>query len=137
MKRDAEEHAEEDKKRKEKIETRNNADALVHNTEKTLEELKDKFSKDDKENIETGLKELREVLTGDDIDKIKEKIDALTQAMQKASAAIYQQAAQQQQQNAQGATENDTWSGHPSGDDKTIDADYKVKDNKKQEDKKD
>ena len=83
MKKDAEEHKEEDKKRKEKIEVRNNADALVHNTEKTLGELKDKFSKEDKENIEKVLKELREALTGDDTDKIKEKTDALSQVLQK------------------------------------------------------
>jgi len=78
MKEEAKEHEEEDKKRKEKIEVRNTADALVHNTEKTMEELKDKFSEDDKKNIEKALKELREALTGDDIDKIKEKTQILT-----------------------------------------------------------
>ncbi len=140
MKKEAKEHEEEDKKRKEKIEIRNNADALVHNTEKTLEELKDKFPKEDKENIENALKELRETLTGDDTDKIKEKTDALSEILQKASAAIYQQAAQQyqQQQGAAGKPKADeTWQGKPSGDDKTIDADYKVKDDKKKDDKKD
>lgn len=139
MKREAEKHAEEDKKRKEKVEIRNNADALVHNTEKTLEELKDKFSKEDKENIEKALKELREALTGDDNDKIKEKTEMLSQVLQKASATIYQQAAQQyqQQQEAAGTKKSDeTWQGSPSDDDKTIDADYKVKDDKKKKDDK-
>ena len=134
MKKEAKEHEDEDKKRKEKVEIRNNADALVHTTEKTLEELKDKFSQDDKENIEKSLKDLREALTDDDIAKIKEKSDALTQTLQKASAKIYQQAAQQyQQQQKASAGENreEGWSGHPQDDDKTIDADYKVKDNKK------
>ena len=138
MKKEAEKHAEEDKKRKEKIEIRNNADALVHSTEKTLEELKDKFSKEDKENIEKALKELREALTGDDTEKIKEKTDALSKILQKASAAIYQQAAQQyqQQQSSQSTSaDQDTsssWEGHPSdGDEKTINADYKIKDEKK------
>jgi molecular chaperone DnaK len=132
MRREAKEHEDEDKKRKEKIEIRNNADSLVHSTEKTLEELKDKFSSEDKESIEIALKELREALTGDDTEKIKEKTDSLTQAFQKASAAIYQQAAQHyQQQPGQDATQGDAWQGNPSDDDSTINADYKVKGEKK------
>jgi molecular chaperone DnaK len=141
MKKEAKEHEEEDKKRKEKVEIRNNADALVHTTEKTLEELKDKFSKEDIENIEKALKELRETLTGDDTDKIKKKTDELSKALQKASATIYQQAAQQaaqqQQQAPPSGTTDETWKGKPSDDDKTIDADYKVKDDKKKDEKKD
>lgn len=136
MKREAEEHAEEDKKRKEKVEIRNNGDALVHSAQKTLEEHKDKITKDDKESIEKALKDLREALSGENIDKIKEKTDDLTKALQKASAAIYQQAAQQTQQQQQAQTSQDeqkeeTWSGHPSDEDKTIDAEYEVKDDKK------
>jgi len=133
MKKEAKEHEEEDRKRKEKVEIRNNADGLINSAEKTLQELKDKFAQEDKENIEKALTELREVLTGDDTDKIKEKTDALTQALQKASAKIYQQAAQQYQQQQAGSDENkdESWAGHPSDDDKTIDADYKVKDDKK------
>ncbi|MBN1281233.1 MAG: molecular chaperone DnaK [Candidatus Thermoplasmatota archaeon] len=138
MKQEAKEHEEEDKRRKEKIEIRNTADALVHSTEKTLQELKDKFSSQDKESIESALKELREALTGDDTDKIKEKTEALTQAFQKASAAIYQQAAQQQQQQqAQAGSQQDAWQGHPSDDDSTINADYKVKGDKKKKGHKD
>jgi len=111
---------------------------MAHTAEKTLNELKDKLSKEEKENIEKVLNELREALTGDDTAKIKEKTDGLSQALQKASATIYQQAAQQyqQQQGAQGEPDEETWSGHPSGDGKTIDADYKVKDEKKKDDKK-
>ncbi|KYK20735.1 molecular chaperone DnaK [Thermoplasmatales archaeon SG8-52-4] len=142
MKKEADDHAEEDKKRKEKVEIRNNGDAMVHTTQKTLEELKDKFSKEDKESLEKGLKELREALSGDDIDKIKEKTDELSKVLQKASAAIYQQAAQQYQQQQQSTDSKDdskeeSWSGKPDGDDKTIDADFKVKDDKKKSDKKD
>jgi len=132
MKKEAKEHEEEDKKRKEKIEIRNTADSLVSSTEKTLKELKDKFSTEDRENLEKALKELQEALTGDDTDKIKEKTDALTEAFQKASTAIYQQAAQQHQQQAgPGPNQDDSWKGHPSDDDSTINADYKVKDEKK------
>ena len=136
MKKEAEEHEEEDKKRKEKVEIRNNGDALVHSTQKTLNELKDKFSDEDKQAIQDGLKELRNALSGDDIDKIKEKTDKLTQILQKASMAVYQKAAQQQKQTQgdhnQSSSEDEAWSGHPSEDDKTINADYKVK---KDEDK--
>ena len=142
MKNEAEEHEEEDKKRKEKIEIRNNGDAIAHTTQKTLEELKDKLSKEDKDNLEKALKELREALSGDDTKKIKDKTDELSKILQKASAFIYQQAAQQyQQQQPPGGTEEgkqeESWSGKPSGDDKTIDADFKVKDDKKKTDKKD
>ncbi|MBN1860125.1 MAG: Hsp70 family protein, partial [Candidatus Thermoplasmatota archaeon] len=132
MRNEAKEHEAEDKKRKEKIEIRNTADVMVHSTEKTLEELKDKFSSEDKQSIENALKQLREALAGDDSDVIKEKTDALTQAFQKASTAIYQQAAQQhQQQPGQDAGPGDAWQGHQSGDDSTINADYKVKGEKK------
>ena len=142
MKKEAEEHEEEDKKRKEKVEIRNNGDAMVHTTQKTLEELKDKFTKEDKESLEKGLKELREALSGDDTKKIKDKTDELSKVLQKASAQIYQQAAQKYQQQQQKTSEADSkkqdesWSGKPSGDDKTIDADFKVKDDKKKTGKK-
>ena len=138
MKKEAKEHEAEDKKRKEKIEIRNTADSLVNSTEKTLQELKDKFSSEDKEALENALKELREALTGDDTDKIKEKTEALTQAFQKASTAIYQQAAKQyQQQPGQGTDQEAAWKGHPSDDDSTINADYKVKGEKKKKNDKD
>jgi molecular chaperone DnaK len=132
MRKEAKEHEEEDKRRKEKIEIRNTADSLVQSTEKALVELKDKFTNEDKQSLEKALKELREALTGDDTDIIKEKTDALTQAFQKASTAIYQQAAQQyQQQPGQGSSQGDAWQGQPTGDDTTINADYKVKGEKK------
>lgn len=130
MKRDAEEHAEEDKNRKEKIEVRNTADTLVHSTKKAIEELKDKISSQDKENIESAIKDLQDALTGDDIEKIKEKTDELSKVFQKVSTEIYQNIAKQQQQAAGGNDES--WNGNPS-DDGTINADYKVKDDKDKE----
>ena len=144
MKKEAEEHAEEDKKRKEKIEIRNNGDALVHSAQKTLDELKEKISDENKKEIEKGIKNLREALSGDDNDKIKDKTDELTKTLQKASTEIYQKAAQEaQKQHAaagrgaeQGKTD-ESWSGHPTGeDDKTINADFKVKDEEKDKKKK-
>jgi molecular chaperone DnaK len=134
MKSEADEHAEEDKKRKEKVEIRNTGDQLVHTTQKTIDELKDKIAKDDKESLEKSLKELRVALSGDDTDKIKEKSEDLTKILQKVSANIYQQAAQQaqqQQQASQSENKEESWSGHPSDKDKTIDAEYEVKDDKK------
>jgi molecular chaperone DnaK len=138
MKKEAEEHAEEDKKRKEKVEIRNNGDALAVNAKKMLDELKDKISDGDKKKIETSIKELQEALTGDNTETIKKKTEELQETLQKVSTQIYQQAAQQaQQQQAKTGQKKDdeSWQGHPSGDDKTIDADYKVKD-KKDKDKK-
>jgi molecular chaperone DnaK len=140
MKKEAETHAEEDKKRKEKVETRNNADTLAHNVEKTLGEIKDKISEEEKNNIENALKDLKKALTGDDVEEIKKKTDELSEILQKVSTNLYQKASKKaaSQQTPGSTTEpkNETWSGHPSGDDNTIDADYKVKDNKKKKDKK-
>jgi len=132
MKKEAKEHEKEDLKRKKKVEIRNNGDALAHTAQKTLDELKDKIEKDDKENIEKGLKELREVLSGDDIEKIQIKTDDLSNIMQKVTTKIYQQAAQQAQKDSTSkGDQQESWSGHPNGDDESIDVDYKVKNDKK------
>lgn len=133
MKKDAEMHAEEDKKRKKRIEIRNNGDTMAHTVEKTLEEIGDKLPKEEKEKVEKGIKELRETLAGDDIDKINEKTDELSKALQGASTYIYQRAAQRAQQGGkEGKKENEgkKWKGHPSD----MDADYKVKDEDEEKD---
>ncbi|MBN2267774.1 MAG: molecular chaperone DnaK [Candidatus Babeliaceae bacterium] len=136
MKEEAEFHKEEDEKRKEKVEIRNNADALVHTASKTKEDLKDKLSSDDVKSIDDGIAELQKSLTGDDIGLIKEKTESLQQTLQTIATKIYQTAAQQASQQQQAAGSQDTatdesWSGHPSGDAKTYDADFEVKDKKK------
>ena len=123
--KEAEQHAEEDKKRQEEIEIRNNADSMIYTSEKTLEELGDKVDADKKSKIEELVKELRELIPGNDIDAIKTKTDELTKIVQEIGAAIYQEAQQAQaQQEAQGSQEpqNDK-----KDDDETIDADYEVK----------
>ena len=143
MKKDAEAHKEEDEKRKEKIEIRNTGDAAVATAKKTLEDLKDKIKDDEKQKIEDAIKELQEALTGDDMDKIKEKTETLQKALQDVGSRVYQEAAQQQaaqqqaqsggqgQQSTGSSGQQEAWSGHPSGDnEKTIDADYEVKDDK-------
>jgi len=126
--KDAEMHAEEDKKRQEEIQVRNDADSMIYTSEKTLEELGDKVDKDQKEKIEALVKELRDLTGGDDIAAIKSKTEELTKVVQEVGAKIYQeaqqaqQAQQQAQQDAQGAQGN-----QQGGDDDTIDADYEVK----------
>ena len=123
--KEAEQHAEEDKKRQEEIEIRNNADSMIYTSEKTLEELGDKVDADKKSKIEELVKELRELIPGKDIDAIKTKTDELNKIIQEIGAAIYQEAQQAQaQQEAQGSQEpqNDK-----KDDDETIDADYEVK----------
>ncbi|MGI6564093.1 molecular chaperone DnaK [Methanosphaera sp.] len=128
--KDAEAHAEEDKKRQEEIEIRNNADSLVYTSDKTLEELKDQLSDDKKKTIEDQQKDLKDAIEKDDIDLIKEKSDVLEKTIQEVGAEIYQQAAQEQaaqqqaQQQAQGQNANASQSNN---DDDTIDADFEKK----------
>ena len=128
--KEAEMNAEADAKRQEEIEIRNNADSLIYTSEKTLDELKDQVSEDEKTKVEGLVAELRELIAGDDIDAIKAKSDELSNVVQEIGAKIYQQAqaeaqAQQAQQEAGGADPN---AGAKDKDDDTIDADYEVKD---------
>lgn len=98
MTKEAEVHAEEDKKRKEGIEIRNNADTLVYSTEKTLKEQGDKVPEDVKKQVEEKLNDLKESLKGTDSADIKTKGDALGEVLQKVGAAMYQQPGQSGQQ---------------------------------------
>ena len=124
--KEAEMNADADAKRQEEIEVRNNADSLIYTSEKTLDELKDQVSEDEKSQIEGLVKELRDLLAGDDIDAIKAKSDELSNVIQEIGAKIYQQAqAEAQAQQQAGADPN---AGAQNADDDTIDADYEVKD---------
>jgi molecular chaperone DnaK len=93
MVRDAESHAEEDRRRKEEADARNTADSLVYQTEKLLREQGDKLSDDDRNTVESGLAELNEALSGTDAAAIKGATERLVESTQKASAAMYEQAA--------------------------------------------
>lgn len=115
--KEAEMHAEEDKKRKEKIEVKNNADSVIYQTEKALKDLEGKIDASDKEEVEKKLAELREVAESDDTDTIKAKTDELQQAFYKISEKVYQQT--QQSGEAGEATQED---------DDVMDADYEVVD---------
>ncbi|WP_281774533.1 molecular chaperone DnaK [Methanobacterium formicicum] len=125
---EAEQHAEEDKKRQEEVEIRNNADSMIYTAEKTLDELADKVQPEQKTKIEGLVKELREVVGGDDLEAIKNKTEELTKAVQEVGAAIYQQAQQEQAQQQQQQQGQDAGqAGQDPQDDDTIDADYEVK----------
>jgi molecular chaperone DnaK len=89
MVKDAEAHAEEDKKTRELVETRNNAESLAHSTERTLSESADKIAAPDKEAAEAAIKAVREVIASEDVAAIKEKHDALMQVSMKIGEAIY------------------------------------------------
>lgn len=95
MKRDAELHADEDKQRKELVETRNQADALVHATEKSLKDLGDKVDAETKGNVEKEIENVKNSLKEDDVEKIKSAIEALTNASHKLAELMYAQAAKE------------------------------------------
>ncbi len=98
MTRDAEEHAEEDRNRREEAEVRNSADALVHQTEKFLAENSDKIPEDAKSNVEGPLDELKKALQGTDVEAIKSGVDKVATASQALGASLYQQAQADQQE---------------------------------------
>ena len=95
MKKDAELHAEEDKKRKELVEAKNNGDSMIHMTQKSLTELGDKVDAETKANVEREIEGLKKALEGDDIDAIKNATEKLTQASHKLAELMYAQASQQ------------------------------------------
>ena len=92
MVKDAEAHAEEDRKRREEAEIRNNADTLVYQTEKLLREQGDKVSADEKAAVEAPLADLKSALGGSDVEAIKSATDALMAASQSFSQKLYEAA---------------------------------------------
>ena len=131
--KEAEKFAEEDKKRKESIETKNNADQLAYQTEKQLEELGDKVSADDKAKITAKLDALKAVKDGEDLEVIKKATEELTQEFYAISSKMYADA--QGTAGAQGAgfDQNNMDGNAGTGathDDNVVDADFEVKDDK-------
>ncbi|MDO5851038.1 MAG: molecular chaperone DnaK [Methanobacteriaceae archaeon] len=124
--KEAEEHAEEDKKRQEEIEIRNTADSMVYTADKTLEDLKDQIDDDKKEEIKTQQQELKDAIEKDELDEIKEKSDKLSETIQKVGAEIYQKAAEAQQQ-AQAQQDQTQDNSTTANNDDTIDADFQKK----------
>ena len=95
MVRDAEQHAAEDRRRREEAETRNSADSLVHRTEKLLKDEGDKFTGEEKDRVESALKHLKEALGGQDVDAIRSATEALVTASQAFAQRLYEQAGAQ------------------------------------------
>lgn len=126
MVKDAELHAEEDKKRREEVETRNNAEALINASEKTIKEAGDLATEDQKSKVNAAIEDLKKALEGKDAEEIKAKTEALQESVYPISTAMYQKA-QQAQQAAGEAGSTDA-----RGPDETVvDADYEVVDDEK------
>jgi molecular chaperone DnaK len=118
MMKDAEAHAEEDRVRREEAEVRNNADSLVFQTEKLLKEQADKVTADDKEKVESALKELKDALAGADIEAVKRGHEHLTTVLQDFSQRLYQAA--QAQQPAGGGAPGGAGAGASAPDDDEV-----------------
>ena len=138
MVKDAEKHAETDKKKKEVVELKNQADALIHATEKSLKEHGSKVSPEEKKKIEESLEALKKVKDSDNKEELKAKIDALTQASMKLGEIIYKeaQAEAQKQQAKQGKSASPKGEKKDSGkkEEKVVDAEFEEvnkKDSKK------
>jgi molecular chaperone DnaK len=120
--KDAEAHAEEDKKRKDEIEVRNNAESLVYNSQKTIDELGDKISGEEKAKVETEIENVKKALEGSNVEEIKTATEKLTTAFYAVSEKLYSQAADA---NKTAGAQSD---GEPKVDENgnVYDADYKV-----------
>jgi len=125
MVKEAESHAEEDKKRRELVEVRNQAEALIHSTEKMLADFGDKVSAEDKSAVEAAAAEVKTAAEGEDVEAIKQKLEALAQASMKLGEAMYQSG------EAEGAAEGPSADAAGSGgaDENVVDVDFEeVKD---------
>ncbi|EFR42237.1 molecular chaperone DnaK [Dialister micraerophilus] len=133
MQNDAKAHEAEDKKRKETITVKNNAESLIYQAQKTIKELGDKADAQKVKEINDAISKLQESLKGDDVEKIKADADALTKPLHEMSQKMYEQA--QKAQQAQQANQQASSAGQQqqkSGDkDNVVDADYKVVDDDK------
>ncbi|NLW56860.1 MAG: molecular chaperone DnaK [Firmicutes bacterium] len=127
MMKEAEAHAEEDKKRKEQVELRNEADSLVYTVDKTLKDIGDKAAADHVEKVKKAKEELTSALAGEDYELIRSKKEELEKVLHDLSATIYQQTAQQA---GAGAGPNPDQAGPGAEDGPTVDAEYEVKDDK-------
>jgi len=134
--KESEKFAEEDKKLKEKVEVRNQADTLIYSVEKTLKESSDKIGEEEKTNINENIKDLKKVLEEDDIEKIKSDIEKLTTSSHKLAEEIYKKASaekQQQETAKEGEKSNQSETEEKKDEENVVDADFEVE---KDEDKK-
>jgi molecular chaperone DnaK len=138
MIKEAEANAERDKKEKEKIDIKNQADQLIYQTEKTLNEIGDKLPLDDKERVQKAVDELRKKMKGDDITEIKNAMDTLVKASHKLAEELYKKQGPQQGQTSQTYNQSSSAQGSSSDSsdkkkdkgDGPVDADFTVVDDK-------
>ncbi len=145
MIKEAEKYADQDKKRKEKVELINQANAILYSTEKAVADYGDKVSATEKSQIEKELNNLKEAIKAEDEGKIKQATEAVQKSSHKLAEEVYKATAAQQQAGAGaagahggaqqhqhgGAADQETGGGKPKGDDDIIDADFKAEDDKK------
>lgn len=120
MVRDAETHAEEDRRRRAEADTRNQADTLVYQTEKLLRENGDKIDAGERAKVETAVGALKDALTGSDVDAIKRGTENLMQVSQGFAQRLYEAASQQQSGGSAGPSASD--GGQAARDDEVVDA---------------
>ena len=123
--KEAEQYAEQDKKHREEIDTRNAADQMVYQSEKTIKDLGDKLSADDKSGLEAKINDLKESIKGEDIEDIKAKQKALEEKFYEVSAKVYQQANPNGAEGQPGCDGNCGDCGNHGNDDGYVDADYR------------
>lgn len=122
MKKEAEEHAEEDAKKKEEVDLRNEVDGLIFQTEKTLKEVDGKLADSDIQPVKDALEDLKKAQKDNNLDEMKEKKDALSKVAQDLAVKLYQQNAQNQQGQGGQASPTDDGSNGANGD--TVDGDF-------------
>ena len=121
--KDAEMHADDDKKKRELVEARNHADSLIYSTEKSIKDIGDKIDDATKSNIESATADLKKAMEGEDPDEIKRLTEALTQASHKLAEAMYKEASEQGQQEAGAGPDMGQQNAQPADDD-VVDADF-------------
>mgnify|MGYP002726490505 FL=1 len=131
MQDDAKAHEAEDKKRKEAITAKNNAEALIYQAEKTIKELGDKADAGKVKEVNDAIAKLKETLRGNDTEKIKADAEALTKPLHELTEKLYQQAQQAQQQAQNAGAQQGPQAGAKKDKDNVVDADYKVVDDDK------
>ncbi|MBW2976339.1 molecular chaperone DnaK [Candidatus Woesearchaeota archaeon] len=135
MKKEAEQHAEDDRKRKEEVETINNADTLVYSTEKLFKDFEGKVDSKELETVKGKIMELKELLKPEkkDVAAVKKKMDEVNQLVQKMSTEMYQKVAEEQAKRQQqgSAAGSQSKEGSEKNDDNVVDAEYKVEDDDK------
>jgi molecular chaperone DnaK len=130
MVREAEQFAEQDKRSKEEAEMRNTADSLIYTTEKTLGEIGDKLTQEQKLKIQEALQALRDAQKAGGLAEISSKVEELRRLVQEAGTTVYQQAASQRAQ--QQASQEAQSPGEEQAEKKTVEAEYKVVDEEKE-----